>query len=86
MRVTVIAAVMAAAAMCQSKVPSTDAAQCEQACGALRDAGCPEGKPTPKGASCEEVCVNAGLMLPVACVSRAKSENDIQACGVTCAK
>lgn len=29
---------------------------CEAACDAYRRLGCPEGEPTPRGSSCEQVC------------------------------
>ena len=31
---------------------------CALFCGHMRELGCVQGKPTPKGASCEEVCLN----------------------------
>src|SRR3990167_5158725 len=37
------------------------ATPCEAACAAYRGLECPEGLPTPKGHTCEEVCQNAAL-------------------------
>lgn len=34
-------------------------ADCSAACDRLRELKCPEGEPTPGGASCEDVCNNA---------------------------
>lgn len=33
-------------------------ADCAAACAHMRELGCEEGKPTPKGATCEDVCNN----------------------------
>lgn len=58
---------------------------CSAACAKLARLGCPEAKPTPKGASCVEVCANTqGDSSPVSlqtdCVVRAGSCDDAKAC------
>lgn len=61
------------------------ASGCAAACAKLAQLGCPEAKPTPKGASCVEVCANTqGDSSPVSlqtdCVVRAGSCDDAKAC------
>lgn len=57
---------------------------CSAACSHLRDLGCPAGQPTPKGASCEEVCQStedSGVVtLNPACVARAASCDAVDNC------
>ena len=63
-------------------------ATCASACGRLAAFGCPEGRPTPAGASCTEVCSAARqsrVDLPIACVTRATDIAGVRACGVRCA-
>jgi hypothetical protein len=38
--------------------PDPGASTCDSACTKLRELGCDEAKPTAKGASCEQVCLN----------------------------
>lgn len=62
-----------------------DVPSCASACGRLADLGCEAGQPTPKGASCEEVCLNAersGFALwDVGCVTRAPDCEAADRCG-----
>lgn len=57
---------------------------CEGACARLVALGCPEGQPTPKGATCVAVCQNAEdsgvLSLWPDCVSKAQSCEAARAC------
>jgi hypothetical protein len=58
--------------------------ECSAACKHLRELGCEEGKPTPAGASCEDVCNNVErsgtVTLHPACVIHIKHCNEIQSC------
>lgn len=57
---------------------------CVVACERLQELGCPEGDPTPAGASCVEVCratETSGLVtLRPACVARIQSCEAIEGC------
>jgi|GEM_PF-2180448 len=67
---------------------ATDAApppvtSCAAACAHLAALGCPESKPTPKGATCEAVCQNtlgSPISLQTDCVIRATTCADTNAC------
>ena len=52
---------------------------CATACANLRKQGCDEGQPTDAGATCEDVCTNAGD-LPVACITRAATCDAAENC------
>ena len=68
--------------------PARSLATCASACARLATLSCPEGRPTPSGASCLEVCLAARasrIALPIACVSRAKDVAAVRTCGVRCA-
>jgi len=57
---------------------------CDAACDKWRQLGCPEGQPTPNGASCEDVCRNAeesgATVLNPACVLSAPTCEDARRC------
>jgi len=63
--------------------PSPTGSSCADACAKLAALGCPEAKPTAKGASCTEVCQNT-LGSPVSlqpdCVVRASDCAAAEAC------
>jgi hypothetical protein len=59
--------------------PDPGALTCTDACDNLRTLGCAEAAPTPDGASCEDVCLNADD-LPVACITRAETCDAAEAC------
>lgn len=72
-------------------VPAAGDATCAEACTTakkLRDAngaasGCKVADPTPKGATCEQVCQNAldeGIAWPTWCISQATSCDAIHNC------
>jgi hypothetical protein len=62
------------------------ATPCEAVCAAYRGLGCPEGLPTPRGHTCEEVCQNAavhGIDLGGdvnGCIVRAETCEDVRGC------
>lgn len=60
-------------------------ADCDAACGRLRALDCEEGKSTPGGGTCEDVCLNVqqseATALDLACVVRAGSCSAANACG-----
>jgi hypothetical protein len=61
------------------------ASGCAAACAKLAQLGCPESKPTPRGASCVEVCSNMSddaspVSAQTDCVVRAGSCDDAKAC------
>ena len=87
-RLTVFAlaltAIACSGATCRVPVrPAT--ASCATACERLVELGCPAAEPTPKGASCEEVCLNAersGLALwGVNCITSAPDCAAADECG-----
>jgi hypothetical protein len=57
---------------------------CGRACAQLSWLGCEEALPTPKGESCESVCLRANafptMQLPTACVIAAQSIPDVRKC------
>lgn len=58
---------------------------CLSACDNMRALGCELGKPTPRGATCEDVCIrvqteNAGAGFDMACISRATTCPVADAC------
>lgn len=58
---------------------------CSSACGRLRVLACEEGSPTPRGSSCEEVCVTVASVeyaapWPTECITRASSCAQAQGC------
>ncbi len=60
-----------------------DAGQCASVCTRLQAMSCPEGQPTPKGASCTEVCtttINNGFSLNLNCVAQATSCAQVDNC------
>lgn len=67
--------------------PSADggdhATACERACERMRQLGCEEAEPTPRGESCESVCTNAlaeGQPLDPECVSRVAACDGLASC------
>lgn len=62
-----------------SPEPDTHVLTCADACKNLRELGCAEAAPTDAGATCEEVCTNAGD-LPVACITRATTCEATESC------
>ena len=64
--------------------PPKDLGDCERACEVLETLGCPEAKPTARGASCVSVCEANREMLSVSCVSRAGTIDEMRACNVRC--
>lgn len=64
--------------------PDAGADRCDRACSKLRDLACPEGAPSPGGATCEEVCRNAGPAVRADCVVVATSREDLARCSVRC--
>lgn len=68
---TVALILIVLAGACRVVAPSADA--CPAACSRMRELGCVAGRPTPKGAACEEVCVNAAELIDVACWAKAKN-------------
>jgi hypothetical protein len=57
---------------------------CATACSQLRALDCPEGKPTPRGASCEAVCESNSELLEIVCVTGATSIEAVRLCNVRC--
>lgn len=59
-------------------------ADCDAACKHLRALKCPEGEPTAKGASCEDVCNNAEnsqtITLSPVCVVKIKTCDEVDSC------
>jgi len=77
-----IVAVALAAAHCgppSPPAPTPTNATCADACATLERIGCEEAQPTDEGATCVEVCENAGD-LPLACLAGADSCVDAEAC------
>lgn len=61
--------------------PPTDQANCDDACGHLRDLGCEEGNPLEDGTTCEEFCkanLDAGHSLNPTCVMQIQSCEDME--------
>lgn len=66
-----------------SPIGASGSPGCEAACNRYAQLGCPEAKPTPRGASCVDVCANnedGGISMHPDCVVRAGSCNDAKAC------
>lgn len=65
--------------------PAAGAATCETACAHLEQLGCSAAKPTPRGATCVEVCRNVEDSMIVdygeACVTTAPTCAAADACG-----
>lgn len=61
---------------------------CAQACAALAFVACPEGTATTNGQSCDAVCESVQgfprLRMPTACVSKARTIDEVRSCGVKC--
>ncbi len=67
---------------------------CPEACHALELMACPEGKPTPAGRSCADVCQVAAVFpdpqasdsfkKQLGCIARAKTLDAMHGCGVQC--
>ncbi len=57
---------------------------CARACARLRALGCPEGDRSRSGASCVDVCQNAGALVDPACVARASTVEAVHTCNVRC--
>ncbi len=59
-------------------------ADCAAACAHMRKLGCEEGKPTPKGATCEDVCNNVEasgtITLHPACVVKIERCDQVESC------
>ncbi len=57
---------------------------CAAACSHLRDLGCPEGEPTPGGATCEDWCTavedSGAATLNPECLAGVKSCSEVDAC------
>ncbi len=65
--------------------PEEDATSpCGASCANLRRLGCPEGAPSPGGATCYEVCRRAVVMLDTTCVMRATTRAGLSKCSVRC--
>lgn len=62
-----------------SPAPDPHAPSCVSACANLQKHDCDEAKPTSDGATCVEVCQNAGT-LPVACITNAESCDAAESC------
>lgn len=57
---------------------------CGRACETFRALGCSEGEPTPKTqTSCYRTCLHAASLrkLPAGCWARAKTKEELRACG-----
>lgn len=67
-----------------AETPVEAATPCGKACENLRKLGCAEGKATPAGTRCYDVCVQSPEMLSVSCVIAAKATSDLAACHVRC--
>jgi len=65
-------------------VPSVTPAGCVEACQRLRELGCPEAAPTPRGAPCVAVCEAAGALLDPQCVAEARNVPEVRTCHVRC--
>jgi hypothetical protein len=57
-RIVAILAALQIAATCSTH-PVEPEPGCEAACQRMRELGCEEGNPTPEGATCEEICIEA---------------------------
>jgi hypothetical protein len=74
--------------------PAQDGGLCQtsccRACVSLARYQCPEGRPTARGETCEETCLNVEasgvVVLPAECVAAAKTLADVVQCGVRCAR
>lgn len=68
-------------------VPSVGEGNCRDACENYSRLGCDEAKPTPAGASCDEVCANmldlGGFRASLSCVSSADSCERARLCEVS---
>lgn len=68
---------------CEPAYPRPDAG-CARACENLRALGCPEGEPTPDGATCETWCSgvqkSGAYTLDTECVTRAADCNEVEEC------
>lgn len=64
--------------------PPPHVPSCARACARLAELGCKEGKPTPKGATCQEVCehteASGYLSLNPGCVERITSCDQVNSC------
>jgi hypothetical protein len=63
--------------------PPVPGASCADACARLTALGCPGAKPTPRGASCVEVCQNtlgSPVSLQTDCIARASDCPAANAC------
>jgi hypothetical protein len=59
--------------------------QCGRACAQLRTVGCPEGHKIKNGDTCYHVCTSdVPRTLPVQCVIKATTVDQMRACGVRC--
>lgn len=66
-----------------------DSSLCPFACMKLDALGCPEGRPTRSGLTCEAVCVKATKLrtFDLACISSVASVDEIRRCdGIRCAR
>ena len=55
-------------------------------CAHLRTLQCPEGQPSPKGKTCEQLVTELPYFLPTQCVADATDVDDVRSCGVRCGK
>jgi hypothetical protein len=69
-----------------TETPVEATTTCGRACARLRSLGCSEGKTTPSGSRCYDVCRNSTGMLDVDCVVNAASVEELRSrCHVRCA-
>lgn len=68
--------------------PVLTGSQCAQFCAVLDWLGCPEGRPTPKGEPCSDVCDAVtsfpNLKLPTAQIIKCRDIACVQRAGVKC--
>lgn len=63
--------------------PNPLQADCTKSCSHLRELGCEEGKPTPKGATCETICQNMPVnQAYLDCTSRITDCQQVNSCPV----
>lgn len=56
---------------------------CSIACKTLQELGCEEGKPTPEGATCKQVCENMeknGMPFDTSCIAAIKNCEQLDSC------
>jgi hypothetical protein len=64
--------------------PDAGATACNIACAQMALAGCPEGLDPSCAKTCQHVVDTTLTTLPLDCLARARTKDDVHACGVKC--